>query len=238
MERPQQPVGAFHQHDPARSRRQLGEVVAQHHFEQLGQRAGVLHAGRPAAHDHEGEPLRPLGRIGGLRRPLQARQDVVAEPHRLVERLHADGPLGQLGVSEVGVGAAGRQHQGVVGDRVAAGHREPAGVEVDGGDSGLAEADVAGAAEHRPERVGDVGRVEQRGGHLVQQRREQVVVAGVEQEDVDVRAVERPGAGQAAEAAADDDHSLPPRHRHQPPSWQNGGVRRDLRSFSTPVCRK
>ena len=171
--------------------------MAQHHVEELGQRAGVLHAGRAAADDHERQPLRLLHRIGALGRPLQARQDVVAQPHRLVEGLHADGPLGQLRIAEIGVGAAGGQDERVVGDRVAAGHRHRPGLEVDAGHPGLAEPDVAGTAEHRPERIGDVGRVEQRGRHLVQQRREQVVVAGVEQEDVDVGAVEGPGAGQA-----------------------------------------
>jgi hypothetical protein len=126
MKGPQQPVGALDQHHPTRSRRQLREVAAEHHVEELGQRAGVLHAGRPSAYDHERQPFRPLGRIGALRRSLQARKNVVAQPHRLVERLHADGPLRQLGVPEVGVGAAGRQDQFVVGDRVAA--RGPGGV--------------------------------------------------------------------------------------------------------------
>ncbi len=77
-------------------------------------------------------------------------------------------------------------------------------LEVDRGDGRLVELDVAGAAEDGAERVDDVGRVQEPGRHLVEERREQVVVARVDERDVDRAAGELARAGQAAEAAADD----------------------------------
>jgi hypothetical protein len=68
------------------------------------------------------------------------------------------------------------------------------------------EADVARAAQHRPERVGDVGRVQERRRDLVEERREQVVIARVDERDVDGLPGEAPRAGESAEAAADDDN--------------------------------
>ena len=44
--------------------------------------------------------------------------------------------------------------------------------------------------------------------HLVQQRLEQVVVAAVDQRDVDGQVAEEPGGGQPAEATSDDDDAV------------------------------
>src|ERR1700730_5775522 len=59
-------------------------------------------------------------------------------------------------------------------------------------------------AEDRPQRVGDVAWIQQPGGHLVEQRREEVVVVLVQQNHIDGLAVERAGAGEAAKPGADD----------------------------------
>ena len=57
--------------------------------------------------------------------------------------------------------------------------------------------------------VGDVARIQEPRGHLVEQRCEQVVVVLIEQDDVDRLAIELFGAGEAAEPSA---------HDHDPPA--------------------
>jgi hypothetical protein len=61
-------------------------------------------------------------------------------------------------------------------------------------------------AKDGTQRVGDVARIQQPGRHLVEQRREEVVVVLVDQDNVDRLAVELAGAGEAAEPGADDDY--------------------------------
>ena len=69
--------------------------------------------------------------------------------------------------------------------------------------------DVFLAAEDLPQRCGDVGCGERRGCHLIKQRLEQVMVAPVDQDHVDVRALERTHGPEATEAAADHDDPGP-----------------------------
>ena len=72
---------------------------------------------------------------------------------------------------------------------------------------GQADLDVRSPAQDRPDRLGDVARVEKRAGYLVQERGEQVVVVAVEQEDVHRPSRERPRALQPSESGPDDHHA-------------------------------
>ena len=64
------------------------------------------------------------------------------------------------------------------------------------------------------------------GGHLVEQRLEQVVVPPVDERDVEVGRGEQAGGGQAAEPAADDDNAVALRCAH------DGSFRREAVAWS------
>ena len=72
-ERVQQVVLHLDQHDPGPADVEARVVLAEHHGEQLGQRAGGLDAGRPAADHHEGEPAAVELASGRGRPPRSAR---------------------------------------------------------------------------------------------------------------------------------------------------------------------
>lgn len=61
----------------------------------------------------------------------------------------------------------------------------------------------------RPKRICDVRGVQKSGRHLIQERREQVVIVRVKQQHIDRASVEFVGAGQPAEPASDDDDFRP-----------------------------
>jgi len=68
---------------------------------------------------------------------------------------------------------------------------------------------VAVTAQDAAHRMGDLGRIEQPGGNLVQQRLEEVVVVPVDDQHVSVRRAQRARRTESAEAGADDDHARP-----------------------------
>ena len=92
--------------------------------------------------------------------------------------------------------------------------RRPRGVddaplEVEAGDLGELDPHVAGAPQDVAQRRRDLARRQDAGGHLVQQRLEEVVVAPIEQRDVDAAGWPRNRhGGQPAEAASDDDDAV------------------------------
>src|SRR5690606_20948635 len=105
-----------------------------------------------------------------------------------------------------GVGGRARgEHQVVVRDVPARGGVEDLGVEVAADHLGGGEADPAVAADDAADGVGDVGGLEPRGGDLVQQRLEEVVVAPVEHLDGERGAAQLAGEGDAAEPGSDHD---------------------------------
>lgn len=184
-ERGQDPLSPLHQHDLREFGWQLGIVAAEHEPQQLEQRAGELDSGGAGADHHERQPPAALDLIMSSCRVLQARQHVVSKPLGLRECLHAQRVGGQARVAEAVVLAAGSQHEVVERHLALATDLHDAAAEVDPGCLGVQEADVARSAERGPERVGDVGRGQQRARDLVEQRCELVVVAAVDQQHVD-----------------------------------------------------
>jgi hypothetical protein len=70
------------------------------------------------------------------------------------------------------------------------------------------------------------------GGHLVEQRLKQVMVGPVHHRDLDLRAPQRTGGEQAAEAAAHDRDPMPAPVRSAGSSHDHASQRTSLRSFT------
>ena len=84
---------------------------------QLGDLAGELHAGRPAADDDEGQPLAVALRDRRLELGhLEGAEDPPAQLEGVVDRLHARCAARELVVTEVGLAGAGGDDQAVVRD--------------------------------------------------------------------------------------------------------------------------
>ena len=166
----------------------------------LGQGAGQLHAGGATADHHELQPALPRLRIRFALGGFEGRQHAAADRQRVLERLQPGGVPGPVVVAEVGVGGAGGDQQVVVVQR-AAGQRHPPRGQVDRQRLVQPHRDVFLLAQDVPQRRRDVGRRQARGGHLVQQRLEQVVVGAVHQGDAHRRGRERARGPQPSEAA-------------------------------------
>ena len=80
---------AFEQEDPRRARIEMPEVACERLPRDLGERAGHLDAGRPAADHDEGQQRRPLRRIGLALRALERQQHAPPDLERILERLEA-----------------------------------------------------------------------------------------------------------------------------------------------------
>ena len=178
----------------------------------LGDLAGELDAGWPGADDGERQPRGPALRValdlGGLEGAIDARTDA----ERVVERLHRGRVRAPLVVAEVRVARAGGDDQRVVGDgqrlRVRRLREHLPAHDVEAGDVREHDPDVALALEHRAQRDGDLAGRERAGRDLVEQRREEVMVAPVDQRDLDVGAAQLADGLQAAEPAADHDDAV------------------------------
>ena len=148
------------------------------------------HARRAGADDDDREPPVALDRVGRRLGHLEGAEEATAELQGVVDRLHARRMEGELVVAEVRLAGAGGDDQAVVGhlDRAQV-RRAPgvdhAGVEIEAGHLGELHADVVGPAHDVAYRRCDLARREHARRHLVQQRLEEVVVAAVDQRDVD-----------------------------------------------------
>ena len=185
LEHRQHAVAAFEQHDPQLVGVQLGVLVRQHQPRQLGERARVLHPGRPAADDAERQQSPALGGIRRRGRLFEAVEHVVAQLQRLTEILQPERTRRDRLVAVVVGDAARCQHQLVVIEHFAVGERHTLAREVGVDHFALAVADVRRAAQHLAQRGRDLRRVQQATGDLVEQRREQVVVLPVDEQHVD-----------------------------------------------------
>ena len=175
---------------------------------QFGDLPGHFDAGGSGADHHESEQLGPADRVTGALGLLEGAQDAATQFQRVVDGLHTGRPLGEMVIAEVGLARAGRHDQGVV--------RRPVGVaeqhrvdrpalEVDSGDLAEQHLAVLVVFEDDPGQRGDLALGDDAGGHLVQQRLEQVVGGLGDHLDVDVGAFEALHSLQAAESGADDD---------------------------------
>ena len=170
---------AFDQDDARLGRIDETEVASDGLPGDLRERARQLDA-RGAAADHDEGEQGPL-----LRAVLLALGRLIGQEHAapdlqgILECLEAGREGLPLAVAEVGVTRPRGEDERVVA-HVAAVQLEAPGGQVHLLDVGEEHRDVGRAAQDRPERGGDVGRVQRRGGDLVEERLEEVMVAPVE----------------------------------------------------------
>jgi hypothetical protein len=216
-ERRQDALAGIEQEDPRLRRIERAEVARQGVMGELADLAGQFDACRSGADDRKGQPRRSLLRVGLPLRHLEGPEDPPAQPQRLIDRLHPGSPALERVVAEVRGRHAPGEDQAVVGDRalgrVRAAHGERPGRDVDRGHLPHLDCHVALFAQHVSRGGRDLARGEDAGGHLVEQRREQVAVGPLDQRDVGVGLAQRLGGEQAAEAAADDHHAVRTRGR-------------------------
>ena len=203
--RRQHPIGRLDQQDARVARVDDAEVVLQGVVGDLAQRPGELDAGRPGADDDEGQPGLALGRIGLALGGLEGEQDAAADLGRVLDGLQARREGLPFVVAEVVMGRAGGDDQLVV-RHLAVTEPHAAPLDVDRLDLAEQHPGVLLPGHHRAQRRGDLARRQAAGGHLVEQRLEEVEVAAVDQRDRDRRALERARRVEPAEAAADDHH--------------------------------
>ena len=201
--RAEQPVRRLEQDDANVLHVQVREVLGEHQPDQLREGAGALDPRRPAAHHDEVQHGPAAVGIRLLHRRLEHAEHLVADRDGVLDLLQGEAVLLDGLEPEEVAGAAGREDQPVVGERPGPG-AERAAREVDAEHLREAEREVPLAAEDGAHRVGDVLGREPRGGHLVEQRLEQVVVAPVDEGDAQRGAAQRPGGPQAAEPGAHD----------------------------------
>jgi hypothetical protein len=200
----EQPRASLHE-DHARARRiDAAKVPAEHGVAQVGDRAGELDPGRPAADDDEGQVRGAARLVELVLCELERAEDPAPHLGGLLEGLEPGCVGFPFGVPEVAVLRPGREDQELVRDPAVTA-RDPALREIDVLDGPEVDLDVRGALELRPDRHCDVGGVEPRGRDLVQQRLEQVVIAAIDDGHVDVAVPgERLRGFQPRESAADD----------------------------------
>ena len=171
---------------------------------QFGDGAGKLHAGRSRADDDEGQQRRAPLRIAFALGVLEGDQDAAPQRGGVLQRLQPGRERLPFVMAEIGVAGAGGEHQRVVGQRVAAIQRHAARRGVHAGHRGEQGRDLRTAAQQIADRPGDLRGRQRRGGDLIEQRLEQMMVAPVDQRDRDRRAVKPVHRLQAAETGADD----------------------------------
>ncbi len=200
----QHPVAAFEEDDAGHPGVDVPVVLRDRASRDLLNRSRQLDPGRSGTDDAEREAGLPrlvapfeLGR-------LEREQDALAQLDRILDALEARGDGGPLVVSEVGVGGAGGQDQIVVG-KAPAGKQQLALAEIDAGDLGHGHLAVLLVPQHRANRRGDMSRREGGGGHLIEQRLEDVMVAPVDDGHIHRRVRQGLGGGEAGEASANDD---------------------------------
>jgi hypothetical protein len=178
--------------------------------------AGHLHTGGPGADDDEGQQLLAPLRIAGPLGLLEGAQDPATQFQRVVDGLHTRRPLREVVVAEVRLTGAGRQDQGVVGRAVGVAEQDRVDrllLQVDVGHVTQEHLRVVLLAQDQAGRRGDLSFGDDAGGHLVQQRLEQVVGGAGDQLDVDIGPLERLRGVQPTETRTNDDYLVPIRCR-------------------------
>ena len=199
VERSEQRRRHLDQPDAHPGRVDVGEGGGEHGAAQLGQRAGQLHAGGPAA-DHGDVQVALIHA-----EPLEAGHQVVTEHDGVGPGIEAERVL-RRALDPVERGRhPGRQDEVVVAHVVAVAELDPARRRVDRGQLAAPE-DGPVPPREAAGRVGDVTGIQPRGGDLVEQRLEGAVQVAVHQGHPQAGAGEPGDGGQAAETRAADDH--------------------------------
>lgn len=200
---------------------------------QLADGSRQLDARRAAAHDGKRHPLLPPCGVGFPLCPLEGLEDAAADLGGVLDGFQAGRQRLPFPGARVMLAGTGCQDQRVVLDaRVAQPHAVVRGIEAR--HFALPDADVALAAQHGTQRRSDVRRRQTAGGHLIQQRLEQVKIPPIDQRDPDRYAPQRLGGVQPRKPAAYDHHVMtcPVCHEFLPARSANRAL---LRS-APPTC--
>jgi hypothetical protein len=198
-------LASFHEHYSRIARIEATEFAAQGMPRDLGERPRELDAGRAGADHHEGEPRCALDGVGLALRALEREQDPGADVERIFQRFQS-GRVRRPGVvAEIAVHRAGGDDQIVVRDvgAVIELHFFPGGI--DGAHVTHEHRHVALAGEDVADRRRDCRRGQSGGCHLVQQRREKMVVGAIDDGNVGLRLAQRLCRPQAGKPATEND---------------------------------
>ncbi len=201
------PVGPLEQDDLGVVGIDGTELLGERLERDLGDRAGRLHARGAATHHDEGEVARAVVRVGRPFGTLEGEQYPPPDLERVLDGLEPGGVGFPVVVTEVRVGRPRGEDEILVGQVGAVVERDQPGIGIDADHLGEQHPHVRLAGEDRPDRTGDVRRVQSRRRHLVQQRLEQVMVAPVDHGQVDIRSGQPFRCGEPAESTADDQHA-------------------------------
>ncbi len=136
---------------------------------------------------------------------LEGKQHAPTHLVGVFERFQAGRVRGPIVATEVTVGSAAGDDQVVVTDGRVVVERDRLGLRVDADDLGQQHQKILLLAQDVADRRGDQRRRQPGGRDLVQQRLEQMMVAAIDERDLDRLACKRPRRREAAETAADDD---------------------------------
>jgi hypothetical protein len=207
----QHTIGGLDENDAGAAGIDGAEVAPQGVARQLGDLAGHLDAGGTGADDDEREPRVPCLCVRLALGGFTGGEEAAANRECTLERLDLGGVHPPLLVAEVRVMRAAGDDQRVVAEPIRCRHgRDGAQVqltriEVEVGDLGQQDADIAVALEDRAERMGDLAGRQRPRCDLLRQRLEEMEVAAVDERDLDRRAPQRQDRLEASKTAAADD---------------------------------
>ena len=158
--------------------------------------------------------------VGLPLRLLEGEEDTASYRGRILERLEAGRERLPGVVAEIGVPRAGREHERVVAKRRAVIEAKLARLLVDGLDGRQQSRDILAPAQEMPDRPGDLRGRERRRRRLIEKRLKQMVVASIDDRDLDRRAGKPVHGLEPAEPGADHDHMMSA-HRHIPSDVNN-----------------
>jgi len=179
------------------------EVLAEREAGEFGDGSGHFDAGGASSDDDEGHFHPAGGFVFGFFSFFEGGEDAPAELGGVLKAFETGSAGFPFRVSEVGVTGA-RGEDEVVVMQGAFGAGKGLGLYVDGGDFGHGDAGVFLITENGANGFGDVRRGEARGGHLVEQGLEEMVVRAIHEYDADGCILEREGGGESTEASTDD----------------------------------
>src|SRR5262249_39157683 len=185
----QDPIGCVEQNNGTFRWIDASEVSPQRDLHQVRQRPREFHAGGTCADQHERHLSRAFVLVLGHYGQFERAQDFGSDHLGVAEALETRCMLRELVVPEIAGAHAGRDHQIIerdLADAHARGVRlDRAGSNVNAGDLREEYADVSLLCLELTDRRRDLGRREDRRGHLIEQRLKYVVVTPVDQYDLD-----------------------------------------------------
>jgi hypothetical protein len=173
----------------------------------LGDRSGKLDPGRACAHQYESHLAGAFLFVIGRFRQFERTQDLRSDRFCVAEAFEPWGEPRELVMTEIAWTHSGSDHQEVVLEFSTADPRasdlNSAGSEVDAFDLGQQHAEVLLFRFQLPDRRSYLRWRQDGGGDLIKQRLKDMMIAPVDQCDLDVGSLERACRSHAGESAAD-----------------------------------